>query len=129
MFPQWTKTQWLALWLGIAVLVAIPQFTDNDGTRMWMDILMFMILAMSWNFIGGLTGYPSFATAAFFGLGAYTTAIAMNHGDRHAVTGEFFRCRQAKPTGAAQDQGPLLTVESDAHGTVAWGEGRRDAAN
>ncbi len=80
MFPSWTKNQWLALWLGIAVLVAIPQFTDNDGTRMWMDILMYMILAMSWNFIGGLTGYPSFATAAFFGLGAYTTAIAMNHG-------------------------------------------------
>jgi branched-chain amino acid transport system permease protein len=47
---------------------------------MWMDILMYMILAMSWNFIGGLTGYPSFATAAFFGLGAYTTAILMNHG-------------------------------------------------
>ncbi len=80
MFPQWTKNQWLALWLGIAVLVALPQFTDNDGTRMWMDILMYMILAMSWNFIGGLTGYPSFAPAAFFGLGAYTTAILMNHG-------------------------------------------------
>ena len=80
MFPLWTKNQWIALWLGIAVLVAIPQFTDNDGTRMWMDILMYMILAMSWNFIGGLTGYPSFATAAFFGLGAYTTAILMNHG-------------------------------------------------
>jgi len=80
MFPQWTKNQWLALWLGIAVLVALPQFTDNDGTRMWMDILMYMILAMSWNFIGGLTGYPSFAPAAFFGLGAYTTAILMNQG-------------------------------------------------
>ncbi len=80
MFPQWTKNQWLALWLGIAVLVALPQFTDNDGTRMWMDILMYMILAMSWNFIGGLTGYPSFAPAAFFGLGAYTTAILMNYG-------------------------------------------------
>ena len=80
MFPPWTKNQWLALWLGIAVLVAIPHFTDNDGIRMWMDILMFMILAMSWNFIGGLTGYPSFASAAFFGVGAYTTAILMNHG-------------------------------------------------
>ena len=80
MFPRWTRNQWIALWLGIAVLVAIPQFTDNDGTRMWMDILMYMILAMSWNFIGGLTGYPSFATAAFFGLGAYATAILMNHG-------------------------------------------------
>lgn len=80
MFPQWTKKQWLALWLGIAVLVALPQFIDNDGTRMWMDIFMYMILAMSWNFIGGLTGYPSFAPAAFFGLGAYTTAILMNHG-------------------------------------------------
>ena len=37
-------------------------------------------MAQSWNFIGGLAGYPSFATAAFFGFGAYTSAILQNHG-------------------------------------------------
>jgi branched-chain amino acid transport system permease protein len=85
MFAPWTKIQWIALCLGIAILLFIPQLTDNDGIRTWMDVLMFMILAMSWNFIGGLTGYPSFASAAFFGLGAYTTAILMNHGVHFVV--------------------------------------------
>jgi branched-chain amino acid transport system permease protein len=38
------------------------------------------VLAQSWNFIGGLAGYPSFATGAFFGLGAYASAILQVHG-------------------------------------------------
>ena len=39
-------------------------------------MLMYGVFAMSWNFIGGMAGYPSFAVAAFFGLGAYTGAVA-----------------------------------------------------
>jgi branched-chain amino acid transport system permease protein len=41
---------------------------------------MFAVMAQSWNFIGGLAGYPSFATAAFFGLGAYVSAILQSQG-------------------------------------------------
>jgi branched-chain amino acid transport system permease protein len=41
---------------------------------------MYAIFALSWNIVGGFAGYPSFATAAFFGLGAYTTGILMNKG-------------------------------------------------
>jgi branched-chain amino acid transport system permease protein len=41
---------------------------------------MYGVLAMSWNFIGGMAGYPSFAVAAFFGLGAYTGAVAQKFG-------------------------------------------------
>jgi branched-chain amino acid transport system permease protein len=37
-------------------------------------------LALSRNYIGGLTGYPSFATAAFIGLGSYAGAILQNAG-------------------------------------------------
>jgi branched-chain amino acid transport system permease protein len=37
-------------------------------------------MALSWNFIGGYARYPSFATAAFFGLGAYAGAIAQTRG-------------------------------------------------
>ena len=36
-------------------------------------------MAQSWNFIGGLAGYPSFATAAFSAL-ALNSAILQNHG-------------------------------------------------
>ena len=37
------------------------------------------VLCLAWNIVGGHMGYPSFATAAFFGLGAYTGAILQNH--------------------------------------------------
>jgi branched-chain amino acid transport system permease protein len=35
---------------------------------------------LSWNLVGGFAGYPSFATAAFFGFGAYTTGVLLNVG-------------------------------------------------
>jgi branched-chain amino acid transport system permease protein len=41
---------------------------------------MYAILALSWNIVGGFAGYPSFATAAFFGFGAYATAILLDQG-------------------------------------------------
>ena len=37
-------------------------------------------LCLAWNVIGGFMGYPSFATAALFGLGAYVGGIAQNSG-------------------------------------------------
>ncbi len=41
---------------------------------------MYAVLALSWNFIGGFAGYPSFATAAFFGLGAYGAGVLQHAG-------------------------------------------------
>jgi branched-chain amino acid transport system permease protein len=37
--------------------------------------VMYMVLASSWNLVGGLTGYVSLGHVAFFGFGAYCTAI------------------------------------------------------
>ena len=71
---------------GIVLFILIPTFEPNDEIRKWFDVLMLAILAMSWNFIGGLTGYPSFGPAAFFGLGAYLTAIFMNFGTPFIAT-------------------------------------------
>jgi len=39
------------------------------------DILMFVILALSWNMFSSPSGYVSLATAAFYGVGVYTTAL------------------------------------------------------
>ncbi len=86
MFKPWSKIQWFLMGMGIFALILMPSFSENDGIRKWMDILTIAILAMSWNFIGGLTGYPSFAPAAFFGLGAYVTAILMNAGFNFFLT-------------------------------------------
>jgi branched-chain amino acid transport system permease protein len=41
---------------------------------------MYATLALSWNVVGGFAGYPSFATAAFFGFGAYTVSVLLNDG-------------------------------------------------
>jgi branched-chain amino acid transport system permease protein len=38
-------------------------------------ILMWIIVASSWNFISGFTGYVDFGHGVFFGIGGYTTAI------------------------------------------------------
>jgi branched-chain amino acid transport system permease protein len=43
-------------------------------------VLMFVGLAAAWNLIGGYTGYASFGQVGFFGLGGYTTVVAMVHG-------------------------------------------------
>ncbi len=44
--------------------------------RLGMLLAMDVTLATSWNLLGGMAGYPSFATAAFFGVGAYAGALA-----------------------------------------------------
>jgi len=65
--------------VGVAVFAAIallPLGGDAYWLRLSTTVLMYGVLAMSWNFIGGMAGYPSFAVAAFFGLGAYTGAVA-----------------------------------------------------
>jgi branched-chain amino acid transport system permease protein len=71
---------WAALVAIGALFAALPLTDDNYLLRLATTVCMYTILAQSWNFIGGLAGYPSFATAAFFGLGAYTAAILQNRG-------------------------------------------------
>jgi branched-chain amino acid transport system permease protein len=38
-------------------------------------VYLYVILAESWNLIGGFTGYLSFGHVAFFGIGTYTSAM------------------------------------------------------
>jgi branched-chain amino acid transport system permease protein len=42
------------------------------------NVLMFATMAVSWNIMGGYTGYKSLGHSAFYGLGAYMVAIAAN---------------------------------------------------
>jgi branched-chain amino acid transport system permease protein len=62
------------------LLAAMPFLADNYFVRLATFVAMYSALALSWNFIGGYTGYPSFATAAFVGLGSYTGAVLQNAG-------------------------------------------------
>lgn len=42
------------------------------------NILLYAMMASSWNIMGGYTGYKSLGHSAFYGLGAYFVAIAAN---------------------------------------------------
>lgn len=75
-----TKRTVLFAAIVIVLLAALPLVGSNYALRVGTTMLMYAALAMAWNFIGGFTGYPSFGTAAFFGLGAYAGAIAQSHG-------------------------------------------------
>lgn len=42
------------------------------------NVLLFAMMATSWNIMGGYTGYKSLGHSAFYGLGAYLVALAAN---------------------------------------------------
>jgi branched-chain amino acid transport system permease protein len=71
---------WLALLVVALALASLPLAGNNYLLRIATTVCMYAVMAQSWNFIGGLAGYPSFATAAFFGFGAYTSAILLQDG-------------------------------------------------
>jgi branched-chain amino acid transport system permease protein len=77
------KRTFVVALVALAVLLAVPLATQAYGLRLGTTMLMYGVLAMSWNFIGGMAGYPSFASAAFFGLGAYAGAVAQKYGVPH----------------------------------------------
>jgi branched-chain amino acid transport system permease protein len=64
----------------MAALIVVPLAGSNYVIRLATVMAMYAVLALSWNFIGGMAGYPSFATAAFFGLGAYASGILQGRG-------------------------------------------------
>jgi branched-chain amino acid transport system permease protein len=72
---------WLwSLILGLVILgliATVPVFGEASDLHTWTLIVMFMVLAQSWNFIGGFTGYSAFGNVAFFGIGAYTTGLML----------------------------------------------------
>jgi len=67
-----------ALLVGFAVLAVAVKAAGLLGqfwTSVALQLYIFGVLALSWDLLGGQTGYPSFGNMAFFGVGAYTSAI------------------------------------------------------
>jgi len=69
------KIQTSAIVCAIAFLAAVPGFAGSYTPLFIAWTLSYAILAMSWNFFSGKTGYISLASAAFYGLGMYIQAI------------------------------------------------------
>jgi branched-chain amino acid transport system permease protein len=65
---------------GVAIglmLAMVPVLAPRNITLINLGFLTFLFVAqgVAWNILGGFAGYVSFGYAAFFGLGAYTTAL------------------------------------------------------
>jgi branched-chain amino acid transport system permease protein len=57
------------------VLITLPLYGSFYNVILVTTLLMYTILTVSWVLFSGLTGYMSLATAAFFGVGIYASAL------------------------------------------------------
>jgi branched-chain amino acid transport system permease protein len=69
--------RWAMLALVLIALALLPLVADPYTIALVYTMFIYVALAQSWNLVGGYTGLISLGHAAFFGLGAYTTAILM----------------------------------------------------
>ncbi|MCA0319778.1 MAG: branched-chain amino acid ABC transporter permease [Proteobacteria bacterium] len=75
---NWTLKDWafpLVVLGGAALLAPLPAVAGSYWMALLVNILMYSVLATAWALFSGPTHYVSLATAAFFGLGAYTMAF------------------------------------------------------
>jgi branched-chain amino acid transport system permease protein len=59
----------------LALLATLPFYSSSYWVVKLINILMYVILAVSWAIFSGPTGYISLASAAFFGVGIYAMAV------------------------------------------------------
>jgi branched-chain amino acid transport system permease protein len=73
---SWRAT---VVWILLALLPAVP-FMSKFYLLLAFDALLFGAIAMSLDLLMGYTGLVSFGHAAFFGLGAYASAVLLERG-------------------------------------------------
>jgi branched-chain amino acid transport system permease protein len=66
--------------IGAAATVVLAGILSLTGANEYFFfagyvVLQFVVLATAWNILGGYAGYVNFGTAAFFGIGAYTSVV------------------------------------------------------
>ena len=65
----------IACLIGVALLAGLPFVVADYGLSLAINIVSYTVLATAWSLFSGPTRYVSLATVAFFGIGAYTTAV------------------------------------------------------
>ena len=59
--------------------LAVPHYASEFAVSLALTCLMYAALSSSWSVFCGSTRYLSLATSAFFGIGAYTSALVLEH--------------------------------------------------
>ncbi|MBS1253815.1 MAG: High-affinity branched-chain amino acid transport system permease protein LivH [Anaerolineales bacterium] len=84
------RLNWLILIILAAFLLAFPRlFTQPFLQRTMILILLWSVLGLAWNMIGGYAGQVSLGHAIFFGLGAYTSTLILTKWDISPWIGMF----------------------------------------
>jgi branched-chain amino acid transport system permease protein len=77
----------VALAILVALLAAVPWFVSDYGLGFMVNLMCYLVLTIAWTLFSGTTRYVSLATAAFFGLGAYTVAMLVKEMPIYATFG------------------------------------------
>jgi ABC-type branched-subunit amino acid transport system ATPase component/ABC-type branched-subunit amino acid transport system permease subunit len=71
-----------SFFLFAALYAAVVLLVSNSYYQLMMTlVLVWASFGLAWNLLSGYTGLVSFGHAAFFGIGAYTTALGQIHFD------------------------------------------------
>src|SRR5690606_33426090 len=80
MFQPLTARHWLLIAAAIIVMAVVPLLTRNSYLLHVLILAMvFGIFASAWNLVTGFAGLKTFGHHAFFGIGAYTSALIAIH--------------------------------------------------
>jgi len=69
----------ISLLASAALFLVIPRLWGDYARILLFTILISVIMAVSYDVVGGLLGYLYLGHGLFFGLGAYLTALALKH--------------------------------------------------
>ena len=72
-----TRRDLLVLFALAGWALAVPHYGSDFAVSMALTCLMYAALSSSWSLFCGSTRYLSLATPAFFGIGAYTSALML----------------------------------------------------
>lgn len=70
---QTTSMQWIIALVTLLIFIAAPWVLPNNMTQL-VDVMVFILIALSWDMLGGQMGYNSFGNILFFGVGMYLLA-------------------------------------------------------
>jgi branched-chain amino acid transport system permease protein len=66
--------------IALVILAVLPLLgLSSYMMHVLVLVVMWTVIGMAWNVLGGFTGQVSFGHAAFFGVGAYTAGILYHH--------------------------------------------------
>ncbi|OKO87819.1 hypothetical protein AC629_11720 [Bradyrhizobium sp. NAS80.1] len=80
MFQPLRPWQWLLVAITLAALAVLPLLSSNSYVLHVLILSMiFGIFASAWNLVTGFAGLKTFGHHAFFGIGAYSSALVALH--------------------------------------------------